>query len=107
LTLIGAAVFGAAVTAALINAIGLLQDSLSSGMRDLALSAFHLSLRGGLALSALLAGAAADLIDPLRIPLFGTLRPEQLVLLGAGSIVVLSAFVIRPALKRAPSAVES
>jgi MFS family permease len=96
LTLVGAAVFGAAVTVALINAIGLLQDSLAGGKRDLALSAFHLSLRGGLALSALLAGGAADLLNPLRIPLFGVLRPEQIVLLAAGSIVVLSALVIRP-----------
>jgi MFS family permease len=95
LTLVGAAVFGAAVTAALINAIGLLQDSLTGGERDLALSAFHLSLRGGLALSAVLAGAAADLVEPIQIPIFGTLRPEQLVLLGAGAIVVLSAFAIR------------
>jgi MFS family permease len=96
LTLVGAAVFGAAVTSALINAIGLLQDSLNGAERDLALSAFHLVLRGGLALSALLAGAAADLVDDLPIPGFGLLRPEQIVLLGAGAIVVLSGFALRP-----------
>jgi MFS family permease len=96
LTLVGAAVFGAAVTAALINAIGLLQDSLTGAERDLALSAFHLTLRGGLALSALLAGAAADLVGRLRIPWAGDLRPEQIVLLAAGIIVVLSGFALRP-----------
>ena len=96
LTLVGAAVFGAAVTSALINAIGLLQDSLTGAERDLALSAFHLVLRGGLALSALLAGAAADLVSDLPIPGFGLLRPEQIVLLGAGAIVVLSGFALRP-----------
>jgi MFS family permease len=98
LTLVGAAVFGAAVTSALINAIGLLQDSLTGAERDLALSAFHLVLRGGLALSALLAGAAADLVGDLPIPGFGLLRPEQIVLLGAGTIVVLSGFALRPAI---------
>lgn len=96
LTLVGAAVFGAAVTSALMNAIGLLQDSLTGAERDLALSAFHLVLRGGLALSALLAGAAADLVRDLPIPGFGVLRPEQIVLLGAGGIVVLSGFALRP-----------
>jgi hypothetical protein len=96
LTLVGAAVFGAAVTSALINAIGLLQDSLSGAERDLALSAFHLTLRGGLALSALLAGGAADLVGRLRIPGLGELRPEQIVLLAAGTIVVLSGFALRP-----------
>ena len=96
LTLIGAAVFGAAVTCALINAMGLLQDSLTGAERDLALSAFHLTLRGGLALSALLAGAAADLVGRLQISGLGVLRPEQIVLLGAGTIVVLSGFALRP-----------
>lgn len=96
LTLVGAAVFGAAVASALINAMGLLQDSLTGGARDLALSAFHLTLRGGLALSALLAGAAADLVGVLRIPGYGELRPEQTVLLAAGTVVVLSVFALRP-----------
>jgi MFS family permease len=96
LTLVGAAVFGAAVASALVNAMGLLQDSLTGAERDLALSAFHLVLRGGLALSALLAGAAADLVGDLPIPGFGLLRPEQIVLLGAGTIVVLSGFALRP-----------
>ncbi|HEX6472157.1 MAG TPA: MFS transporter [Streptosporangiaceae bacterium] len=96
LTLVGAAVFGAAVTSALLNAIGLLQDSLTGAARDLALSAFHLTLRGGLALSALLAGAAADLVGRLRVPGIGLLRPEQTVLLAAGVIVILSGFALRP-----------
>lgn len=96
LTLVGAAVFGAAVTSALVNAMGLLQDSLSGAERDLALSAFHLTLRGGLALSALLAGAAADLVGRLHLPGFGLLRPEQIVLLAAGTIVILSGFALRP-----------
>jgi hypothetical protein len=84
------------VSSALINAIGLLQDSLTGAARDLALSAFHLTLRGGLALSALLAGAAADLVGRVRIPGIGVLRPEQIVLLAAGTIVILSGFAIRP-----------
>jgi MFS family permease len=104
LTLAGAAVFGAAVASALINAIGLLQDSLTGAERDLALAAFHLILRGGLALSALLAGAAADLVGDLSIPGFGLLRPEQIVLLGAGTIVVLSGFALRPVTDRHRSA---
>jgi len=103
LTLVGAAVFGAAVTSALINAIGLLQDSLTGAERDLALSAFHLILRGGLALSALLAGAAADLVGDLPIPGVGLLRPEQIVLLGAGTIVVLSGLALRPVTHSASS----
>jgi predicted MFS family arabinose efflux permease len=106
-TLVGAAVFGAAVASALINAMGLLQDSLTGGARDLALSAFHITLRGGLALSALLAGAAADLVGVLRIPGYGELRPEQTVLLAAGIVVVLSVFALRPRAGEAGKAVEA
>jgi predicted MFS family arabinose efflux permease len=94
LAMLGAVAFGSAVTLALLNALSLLQDSLAGALRDLALSAFHLTLRAGLALSAVLAGAVADVLRPTRMPLLGTLQPAQTVLLAAGSLCMLAAFAM-------------
>jgi dTMP kinase len=98
LALLGAVVFGCAVALALVNALSLLQDSLAGGWRDLALSAFHLTLRAGLAVSAVLAGVLADVLQPIRAPLLGTLQPAQTVLLAAGSLCLLAAFAMPRAL---------
>lgn len=98
LALLGAIAFGSAVALALINALSLLQDSLAGALRDLALSAFHLTLRAGLALSAVLSGVVADVLPPIRAPLLGTLQPAQTVLLAAGSLCMVAAFAMPRAL---------
>jgi hypothetical protein len=72
LALLGAVAFGSAVTLALVKALSLLQDSLAGGLRDLALSAFHLTLRADLAVSAVLSGVVADVLGPIRAPLLGS-----------------------------------
>ena len=103
LALLGAVAFGAAVAVALVNALSLLQDSLAGGLRDLALSMFHLTLRAGLALSAVLSGIVADVLQPVRVPLLGTLQPGQTVLLATGSLAVLAAFAMPRTLKTPPA----
>ncbi len=66
---IGAVVFGAAATSALVGGITYLQEELSGVERNLALTAFHAVLRFGLALAALLSGGAADLLkEAWRVP---------------------------------------
>ncbi|GGT87301.1 MFS transporter [Actinomadura citrea] len=91
---IGAVLFGAAATSALVGGITYLQESLSGVNRNLALTAFHAVLRFGLALAALVAGAAADLLRragaaPLGLP------PSQFVLAVSGLIVLFGATLIR------------
>lgn len=54
---VGAVVFGAAATSALVGGITFFQEALGGVERNLALTAFHAVLRFGLALAALLAGA--------------------------------------------------
>jgi len=98
LALLGAVAFGSAVAIALVNAVSLLQDSLAGGLRDLALSMFHLTLRAGLAVSAVLSGVVADVLQPVHAPLLGTLQPAQTVLLAAGSLCMVAAFAMPRAL---------
>ncbi|HEY8480785.1 MAG TPA: MFS transporter [Spirillospora sp.] len=90
----GALVFGGAATAALVGGITYLQQSLEGYRRNLALTAFHATLRFGLALAALLSGAAADLLRHWdETPL--NMRPSQAVLTASGLIVVAGTLLIR------------
>ncbi|MGP4023909.1 MFS transporter [Actinomadura sp. 3N407] len=91
---LGAVLFGGAATAALVGAITYLQESLDGYRRNLALTAFHAVLRFGLALAALLSGAAADLLghwDPTPLGV----APARLVLAFSGLIVIAGTLLIR------------
>ncbi|MFG2090603.1 MULTISPECIES: MFS transporter [unclassified Spirillospora] len=90
----GAVVFGAAATAALVGGITYLQEGLEGYRRNLALTAFHATLRFGLALAALVAGAAADLLRHWDETPLG-MQPAQAVLAVSGLIVIAGAFLIR------------
>lgn len=91
---VGAVLFGASATAALVGGITYLQEGLDGYLRNLALTAFHAVLRFGLALAALGAGATADLLKSWDVSPFG-LRPSQLVLALSGLLVFIGTFLIR------------
>ncbi|MES9603871.1 MFS transporter [Actinomadura sp. NPDC000929] len=91
---IGAVLFGAAATSALVGGITYLQEALSGVNRNLALTAFHAVLRFGLALAALLAGAASDLLRKAGVSPLG-LSPSQFALAMSGLIVLFGATLIR------------
>jgi dTMP kinase len=90
----GAVVFGAAATSALVGGITFFQESLGGVERNLALTAFHAVLRFGLALAALLAGGAADLLREAGASPLG-MAPGQFVLAASGLVVLLGTFLIR------------
>jgi dTMP kinase len=92
---VGAVLFGAAATGALVGAITFLQESLTGTSRNLALTAFHAVLRGCLALSALISGAAADLVGTVGLGPFGSLAPSQTVLAASGLVVLAGTPLIR------------
>ncbi|WP_433467475.1 MFS transporter [Spirillospora sp. CA-128828] len=91
---VGAVVFGAAATSALVGGITYLQEALGGVQRNLALTAFHAVLRFGLALAALLSGAAADLLKEAGASPLG-MAPGQFVLAASGLVVLLGTFLIR------------
>jgi len=61
----------------------------------LAFTAFHVVIRAGLALAAILAGAAGDLVNAVHWPVVGTLAGTRVVLLGSGLVVLLSSTRVR------------
>ncbi|GGV11933.1 hypothetical protein GCM10010182_35030 [Actinomadura cremea] len=90
----GAVLFGAGATSALVGGITYLQERLGGGDRNLALTAFHATLRFGLALAALVSGAAADLLDGADATPFG-MAPAQFVLMLSGLVVLAGTFLVR------------
>ena len=75
--------------------MGAIQSSLDGRQRVLAFTAFHVVLRVGLAISAVGAGIAGDLLTNVHWPVVGTLQPARLVLLSAGILVFASASLVR------------
>ncbi|OLT38259.1 hypothetical protein BJF79_27610 [Actinomadura sp. CNU-125] len=90
----GAVLFGAGATSALVGGITYLQERLGGSDRNLALTAFHATLRFGLALAALLSGLAADLLDGADATPFG-MAPAQFVLMLSGLVVLAGTFLVR------------
>ena len=95
LAFVGAAAFGAAAAWTLASGMGALQSRLEGNERVLAFSAFHVVIRCGLAVAAIGAGVAGELVDGVRWPIVGTLEPARLVLFWAGILVLLSAMRVR------------
>jgi MFS family permease len=91
----GAAMFGAGAAYALSAGMGAIQSRLDGQARVLAFAAFHVVLRVALALSAIGAGVAGDLLAEVRWPVVGTLESSRVVLLCAGLFVVLSSLFVR------------
>jgi MFS family permease len=92
---LGAVLFGAATTVALVSGITFLQQNLAGVRRNLGLTAFHACLRFSLAVAALAAGAAADLLNPFHLGLFGSVAPAQAVLSASGLVVVAGSMLVR------------
>jgi predicted MFS family arabinose efflux permease len=88
---VGAAAVGAAATWTQASGQGGVQTPLDGPERVLGFSAFHVVIRFGLALSAIVAGAAGELVSNVRWPVVGTLEPARLVLFCAGVLVLLTA----------------
>jgi MFS family permease len=95
LAFVGAVAFGAATAFVLASGMSVLQSTLEGQERVVAFTAFHVVIRTGLSVSAIGAGAAADLIGNIRVPLLGVLEPPRLVLLCAGVLVFLTAPMLR------------
>lgn len=92
---LGAGLFGAGAAYALASGMGALQSRLDGEARVLAFTAFHVVMRVGLALAALGAGVAGDLVEDVRWPLVGRLEPSRLVLLCSGILTFASASLVQ------------
>jgi predicted MFS family arabinose efflux permease len=92
---LGAVGFGAAAAFTLAAGMGTLQSQLDGSDRLLAFAAFHVIIRSGLALAAVGAGLAGDVLDSVDWPLVGRLEPSRVVLLCSGLLVILSAVAVR------------
>ena len=79
--LFGAVAFGAGAAYSLAAGMGAIQSSLDGSRRRPAFTAFHVVLRIGLAVAAVGAGIAGDLLADVRWPVVGTLEPARVVLL--------------------------
>ena len=93
--LFGAVAFGAGAAFSLAAGMGAIQSSLEGRERVLAFTAFHVVLRVGLAVAAVGAGIAGDLLADVRWPVVGRLEPARVVLLCAGILVFASAGLVR------------
>jgi dTMP kinase len=94
LTFLGAVGFGAATAMALTAAMDVLQERIAEDERVAAFAAFHVLIRGGLALAAIAAGAAADVLHTMRLPGLGRLPGVRAVLLLSGVTVVVGAALV-------------
>ena len=86
--LLGALGFGGLSALVLALAMELLQDELGDRDRVLAFAVFHVVIRSSLAVAAIGAGVADDLLDEVHWPLVGHLASSQVVLLSSGLLVV-------------------
>lgn len=86
---LGAAAFGGATAFSLAAGMTVLQDELDGRDRVLAFAAFHTVIRTGLAIAAIAAGVAADLLGDV-----GSLEPSRVVLVGAGGVVVFGSALV-------------
>jgi MFS family permease len=99
---LGAVGFGGAVAYSLARGMGILQGRLDGQERVLAFTSFHILVRGGLGVGAIVTGTAADVLGRVSWPLLGSLEPSRVVLFAAGLVVAASAALVRePAAEQA------
>lgn len=96
LTYLGAVGFGAGATIALTSGMSALQSGVRESERVLAFAAFHVVIRVGLGVAAVVTGAVADGLDTVQLPGDASISAIRLVLLGCGVVVVLAAQAVRP-----------
>lgn len=92
-TLVMAVAFGTGGAFAIVSGLTVLQSELASERQLLALGAFHVAVRVALAIGALAAGAAVDILG--RRDVLG-LEPIRLVLVIAGLLTAASAVRVTP-----------
>jgi hypothetical protein len=95
-TFLGAAGFGAMTAITLAAGMSVLQARLSGEDRVLAFAAFHVVIRVGLSLAALVAGGANDLLAAVTIPVLGPVQPARMILVCAGALVFLTGLLVHP-----------
>jgi MFS family permease len=95
LSYLGAVLFAFFTAASLATAMGVLQEALPAGDRVRAFAVFHVLIRIGLALAAVGAALAADLVGAVNWPLVGRLPPVRLVLGCSGAAVAVVAVALR------------
>jgi O-antigen ligase len=88
LALLGAVAFGTFTAMVLATAMEVLQSQTAERDRLLAFTAFHVVIRGALAVAAMAAGVAVDLLDKVDWPVVGDLASAQVVLLSSGLLVL-------------------
>lgn len=93
LALLGAIGFGGLCAMVLATSMELLQQHLGDRDRLLGFAVFHVVIRAGLALAAIGAGIASDVLDRVSWPLLGRLDSSQVVLLSSGLLVVAVALI--------------
>ena len=93
LALLGALGFGGLCAMVLATSMELLQEHLGDRDRLLGFAVFHVVIRAGLALAAIGAGIASDVLDRVSWPLLGRLDSSQVVLLSSGLLVVAVALI--------------
>jgi predicted MFS family arabinose efflux permease len=93
LALLGALGFGGLCAMVLATSMELLQEHLGDRDRLLGFAVFHVVIRAGLALAAIGAGIASDVLDRVSWPLLGRLESSQVVLLSSGLLVVAVALI--------------
>lgn len=94
---LGALGFGVATAATLTLAMSELQDRLVDRRRVQAFAVFHVVVRAGLAIAAIGAGVAGDLLREVTWPLVGSVAPARLVLFVSGVVVMVGAALTREA----------
>jgi predicted MFS family arabinose efflux permease len=95
IAVLAAAGFGASAALTLVSGMSVLQTRLSGRERDLAFAVFHVTIRVGLGLAAVGAGAAADILTSVEWPLVGNLQSQRVVLFSAGMVVILSSLAVK------------
>jgi predicted MFS family arabinose efflux permease len=98
LALAGAVAFGAIATMVLAMSMELLQRQVAGHDRVVAFSAFHVVIRASLAVAAVGAGIADDLLARVSWPVVGQLASSQVVLMSSGLLLAGAAAVMRPSL---------
>ena len=93
LALLGALGFGGLCAMVLATSMELLQENLGDRDRLLGFAVFHVVIRAGLALAAIGAGIASDVLDRVTWPVLGRLDSSQVVLLSSGLLVVAVALI--------------
>ncbi len=106
---LGAVAFGAAAAFTLACGMGAIQSRLDGNERVLAFAAFHVVIRLGLGVAAIVAGLAGDLLHDggwlrdVHWPVVGVLEPARVVLLASGLLVLLVSGLVRVPVERSVS----